>query len=151
MVMMAVLAGAWMVGLAIFRRDTWLGRELHRVLVEVPAQSLNRGPIVVIAQVVALMVLYSVAFTAPELMVIAGTVDLALFVELGAILLVTRAGGWMRNSRTLVAYARDVVSNRLRSLRIGPRRTSRAPRTRKPRKLPPKHGEPDQSWAPMFA
>jgi CBS domain containing-hemolysin-like protein len=94
-------------------RGTWVGDALHKVLVEKPAESLNRGPTAVAAYVVAPLLLAGFAVVAPELIPLAAAVDFALAVELAALVFVARASGWSRAARLFVLKQPRLLASRL--------------------------------------
>jgi hypothetical protein len=100
-------------GLVLFCRRTWLGDALHKVLVEKPAEILNRGPIAVAAYVVAALMLVGFAVVAPELIPMAAAVDFTLAVELAAIVFVARTSGWSRAARQYVLKPPRRLASRL--------------------------------------
>jgi hypothetical protein len=110
-ILTTVFAAAF--GLVLFGRGAWLGDTLHRVLVERPAESLNRGPIAVAAYVVAALMLAGFATFAPELIPLAAAVDFALAVELAALVFVARATGWTRVARLFALNRPKRLAGRL--------------------------------------
>lgn len=147
-----VLALAFAAALAIFRRDTGLGRELHRILVETPAAALNRGPIAAAAHIAAFTMVLGFAVVAPELISLAGAIDFALFLELGGLLLATRVSGWLRVGSSLAAKAFKPIFGPFRRKKFsGTQARPRARRIRSVGKPSAKGDDEDAEWPFVFA
>lgn len=147
-----VLVFVFAAALAIFQRDTGLGRELHKILVETPAAVFNRGPTAVAAHLVAFTMVLGFAVITPELLSLAGAIDLALFLELGGLLFATRAGGWPRVGRSLVANAFKPISSQFRRKEFaGTQARSRSSRIRSARKPSAKGDDEEASRPFVFA
>lgn len=138
-------------GLAVFRRDTWVGRAIHELMIEAPARALDRGPWAVLAQITALTMLAVFAVFAPELIALAWAVDLALFVEVAGILMVLRARGWLQNARSLVTHVRRSISASLRIIEGRRQGKPRARDVRQIRRRPAKDADPDADGALALA
>lgn len=131
--------------LVLFGRGSWLGDTLHRVLVQRPAESLNRGPMAMAAYVVAALMISGFAVVAPELVPLTAAVDFALAVELAALVFVARTTGWARVARVFVSNRPRRLAGRL--FRPSFRRRQHRP---KPKRAGPAQDDPE-AWAFVFA
>ena len=129
-----------------FAPDTDAGRTLRRALVDAPARMLNGGPIKVISSLIVVAALIAIMTAAPEMVVLTGMADMALYLDLVALALVV--GAFDRLKAT--AAAAITVTNRVLARATGrvgqPRSRSRGRKARKPSRP----SNSDDAW-PAFA
>jgi hypothetical protein len=129
-----------------FAPDTDAGRTLRRALVDAPARMLNGGPLRVISSLVVVVALIAILTAAPEMVVLTGMADVALYLDVVALALLVGALDRIKATAAAVIAVTRRVLDRVTG-RVGPARSrSRGRKARKPRR--PSNG--DDAW-PGFA
>jgi hypothetical protein len=142
-----------MVGLATFAPATRIGSVLHEALVVKPARLLNGSALNALVRIVALLIVLGFVLGAPELVVLIGFADMALMMEVAALVMLTTS---VVGLKATGFAARKTVASLVRHLGPVPRASMRggphARRARRPRpRVSAKDADDPAGWSRAWA
>jgi len=135
---------------ALWAPDTLIGKTLRAILIDAPAKACRRAtPLQMIVGLIVLFSLAAFVIGAPEWIALFGLGDLASYLDVGLILLVTSAAAHLKSPLArVVRFARDVSARVVaRCGRIRGRNRLSRPRRPKAPPTPDDDGEAEREWA----